>query len=45
MGVLQYNANKNFFDGVGNKVDSKDLGEIIKLANMDYVVRKEPIFF
>ena len=45
MGILQYNRQKNFFDDVGNKVDSNNLQEIIKQAKMDYVVHKEPIFF
>lgn len=45
MGILQYNRQKNFFDGVGSKVESNNLEEIIKLAKMDYTVRKEPLFF
>ena len=45
MGILQYNSKKNFFDGVGNKIESNNLDEIIKLAKMDYTVRKEPLFF
>ena len=45
MGILQYNSRKNFFDGVGNKIESNNLDEIIKLAKMDYTVRKEPLFF
>lgn len=45
MGILQYNNQKNFFDNVGNKIESDNLQEIIKLANMDYTVYKEPLFF
>ena len=45
MGILQYSRQNNFFDGVGSKVESNNLEEIIKLAKMDYTVRKEPLFF
>lgn len=45
MGILQYNAQRNFFDGVGEKTEAKNLQDIISEAKMDYVVHKEPLFF
>lgn len=39
MGILNYNRN-NYFDGVGNKIESNNLQEVIKLAKLDYVVEK-----
>lgn len=44
MAILQYNSNRNFFDGVGTKIDSNNLQEIIQASGMDYTVHKEPIF-
>lgn len=47
MGILQYDSKskRNFFDGVGSKVTSNNLEDIIKQAGMDYTVHKEPLFF
>ena len=45
MGILQYSAQRNFFEGVGEKVQGKNLQEIISEAKMDYTVHKEPLFF
>lgn len=42
MGVLQYNR-KKFFEGVGTEIGADqqhNLGEVIKLAGLDYVVEK-----
>lgn len=40
MGILAFDSRKNYFDGVGNKVESNNLQEIIKIAKLDYVVEK-----
>ena len=45
MGILQFSEKKNnFYDGVGKMVSGKDIGEVIKAAELDYVVRKEPLY-
>ena len=45
MGILAYDSRKKYFDGVGAEIDTTNLEEVYKLAGLDYVVEKHPLFY
>jgi phage/plasmid-like protein (TIGR03299 family) len=45
MGILAYDSRKKYFDGVGAEIDTTSLEEVYKLAGLDYVVEKHPLFY